>query len=504
MMNFRGPITMRLKNSFILFIVTLFLVSLYTCKSDKGTPELGAYPTAVGKIIVNKCAVPGCHDSRGSSVSAGLDLSTWETMFRGSDIGADLIPFRSDFSSVLSFVNTYPDLGLSLLPIMPYGKTALTRDEVLTLKNLINQGAPNENGFVKFSDNPLRKKIYLTNQGCDVVTVFDEASSIQMRYVSVGKTPAIESPHEIQVSPDGKYWYVLFNNGNFLQRFNTSDDSPAGEIDYPVSGNWNTMTISSDSKDVYVVDYSPSAWILHLDLVNMTVKELWGGSSNNIFISPHGSEINKTNDTVYITAQTGNFIYKIPVNNWTAYTLVSLQPGQAPVSTSSLDIHEMTWSPDHSKYFVTCQKSDEVRIVKTSNDSVLAVIKLNKDSFPQDLSISTTTNYLFVTCQEDTITKPGSRGSVAVIDYVNNSLVTQLFTGWQPNGISVDDAQKLVFVANRNLVKGGPAPHHTGYCGGRNGYVTFIDMNTLLLVRGANNNEKRTEVSVDPYSMTSR
>jgi hypothetical protein len=50
-------------------------------------------------------------------------------------------------------------------------------------------------------------------------------------------------------------------------------------------------------------------------------------------------------------------------------------------------------------------------------------------------------------------------------------------------------------IANRNVAAGGPAPHHATNCGGRNGYVTFIDMSIQQLIPG-----KRIEVAVDPYA----
>jgi hypothetical protein len=60
-----------------------------------------------------------------------------------------------------------------------------------------------------------------------------------------------------------------------------------------------------------------------------------------------------------------------------------------------------------------------------------------------------------------------------------------------------------VFVANRNQTTGGPAPHHSSNCGGKNGYITFIDMNTLELVPYGTS-FKKVEVSVDPYSIAVR
>jgi hypothetical protein len=59
-------------------------------------------------------------------------------------------------------------------------------------------------------------------------------------------------------------------------------------------------------------------------------------------------------------------------------------------------------------------------------------------------------------------------------------------------------------VANRNVTSDGPAPHHSNNCGGRNGYVTFIDMNTLTLLTTDEGEEKEIEVSVDPYSIATR
>ena len=94
---------------------------------------------------------------------------------------------------------------------------------------------------------------------------------------------------------------------------------------------------------------------------------------------------------------------------------------------------------------------------------------------------------------EDEITFPGKVGSVSVINYKTNTLVKSIYTGTQPHGIAVDDAKKLVYVANRNATTKGPAPHHTSLCGGRNGSVSVIDLNTLTLTN------KKIEVSVDPY-----
>jgi DNA-binding beta-propeller fold protein YncE len=96
---------------------------------------------------------------------------------------------------------------------------------------------------------------------------------------------------------------------------------------------------------------------------------------------------------------------------------------------------------------------------------------------------------------EDTATYPGQRGSVYVVNWQTNTLVGHVYSGYQPHGLVVDDDAGVVMIANRNVAAGGPAPHHATNCGGKNGYVTFIDMNTQQLVPG-----RRIEVAVDPYA----
>jgi DNA-binding beta-propeller fold protein YncE len=100
---------------------------------------------------------------------------------------------------------------------------------------------------------------------------------------------------------------------------------------------------------------------------------------------------------------------------------------------------------------------------------------------------------------EDDITFSGNVGSVSVIDYNNFISLKQINTGYQPHGIAVDDYKQQVYVINRNASQNGPAPHHTTDCGGRNGYLTIIDMNTLELVP-----DYKAELSVDPYYVTIR
>ena len=88
---------------------------------------------------------------------------------------------------------------------------------------------------------------------------------------------------------------------------------------------------------------------------------------------------------------------------------------------------------------------------------------------------------------------------MAIINYQSLSLVTLIYAGYQPHGLDIDDSKGLCYVANRNRSTAGPAPHHTSSCAGRNGYLTIIDLATLMLLP-----DYKTELSVDPYAVAVR
>ncbi|MBI3511013.1 MAG: YncE family protein [Bacteroidetes bacterium] len=491
----------------ILFICILFIAGLIIysgCRKDLPVIDVrdSKYPEKIGTIILTKCAVSGCHNTQSKDASAGLDLSTWDKLFEGSRSGAVCIPYSHDFSTLFLFTNTYDDLGGKSTPTMPLNADPLTHDEEVELRNWIDAGAPDANGFVKWSDNSHRKKYYVTQQGCDKVCSIDPESGLQMRYIDVGADAAVESPHLIKLSPDSQYWYCSFIAGRYLEKHRTSDDALVGRIllgptDSAAVGSWNTFAMTSDGHYAYVVDWSTNGRIARVDLQNMIWLQTYQGSG--LFTQPHGSFVSPDNNTLYVTTTSGNFIYKVDVSlpQLPSVNQVIIDGSPFPINTSSEDGHDITFSPDGTKYYITCQKSNKVRVMDAATDQLIATIPVGV--YPQEFAISTSTPYLYVTCQEDTATYPGMRGSVYVLNYQTNTFVASVYSGWQPHGIVVDDDQQRVIVANRNIFPGGPAPHHTTSCGGRNGYITEIDMSSNTLISGS-----KRELIADPYTCAYR
>jgi DNA-binding beta-propeller fold protein YncE len=466
------------------------LVLLAACDIQDDCPDYNGFPEEVGKIIITKCSTTGCHNDISKEAASGLSLESWNSLFQGSSNGnSAVIPYRSDLSFLSYFINTYDDLGPSVKPVMPVGGAPLTRDEVKVIMDWIDRGAPAANGYVKFND-PHIEKMFVINQGCDNVYMIDAASGLIMRAVDVGKNPSvIESPHYISTSRDDQYFYVCFYNGTILQRFRTSDGSFAGQAEIG-AGLWNTFAISEDNRYAFVIDWSLNGTIAVVDLRDMTMPIKYQGSG--LFKWPHGSAVK--GKWLYVTAQTGNFIYKIDITDIFSPDIyqIPLQPGETPNITSKYDPHQIHFSPDGKEYVVTCQKSNEVRFFDVADDKLIAKVSTGK--YPQHAHYSHSTNNLFVTCMEDDITYPGKIGSVSIIDYTTHTFVKSLFTGFQPHGSIIDDERNQVFILNRNVSAQGPAPHHASTCSGRNGYMIKIDMNTLNIIP-----DYKVELSVDPY-----
>jgi len=341
-------------------IYIAFILSLFSaCKKDVGKVNIGDYPNDIGKIINLKCATSGCHNEKSYKAAANLNLTTWATLFSGSSGGSAVIPFNSKFSFLCNFINTYADLGLINEPTMPLNQAALSREEVKKVMDWIDAGAPNINGEIMWADNPTRKKMYVVNQGCDVITIIDSETQLPMRYIEVGNKSGSDTPHSVRVSPDGQYWYVIFINNNIMQKYRCSDDSYMGDIPLTpkaagtnanIDGfDWNTMIISKDGKKAYCVSWVQSGRVAAVDLVN---RKLLHYLPNLNF--PHAVALSPGDDTLYVAAATGNYISEID----TAFTFkneYSVEPSQAVNYNSSLDIHEMILTPDGKNLIVTCQ-----------------------------------------------------------------------------------------------------------------------------------------------------
>ena len=479
-----------------------------SCKHTGPIPADGDanYPPEVARIVINKCATSGCHNAASYENAGGLRLDSWENMFAGGTNGAAVVPYSTDFSPLLYYINNDSSAGVVAEPRMPRDMPPLSKQEYNVIRDWIAAGAPSKKGEIPFaSDADTRQKIYLTMQACDQVAVIDAKSKLVMRYIPVGTSPTIEAPHCLRVSPDGKYAFVSFSTGSPFQKIETSTDKVVENI--PLSngsltpGSWNVFLISPDGTKVMISDWQGSGSTVHLDLLTMK-QRLY----NNVFKWPHGVASNPTFDTFYVVSQSGNALYKFDLDGFLPPTLISID-GTPPITGNdtgfvSRNPHEIVMSPDYSVYFITCEKSNEVRVMSRKNDSCVAAIPVGAK--PQEIAISKKNSYVFVTCMEDVPTKVANatfRGSVYVISCKPPYNVVKVINGnfSSPHGITVDDINNTFYFASINNAPGAPIPHHVSKCAGANGFYKIYDMATFQPA-----DKRRFEVLPFPYSADSR
>ena len=415
----------------------------FSCTKDVGKKDhlnFGNYPREIGNIVANSCAISGCHNAASYLAAGDYNLETWEKMFSGSSNGSPVIPFNSNFSSLCYFINTYPALGIQNKPTMPLNGVALSYQDVKTIKDWINKGAPDINGAIKWADNPKRKKFYAVNQGCDVVTVFDADTQLPMRFIEVGNKPGADTPHQLRVSEDGNFWYVIFINNNIMQKYRCSDDSYVGDIPLtPLAAgtgpedlaDWNTFIISKDGKRAYCSSLSPSGRVSAVDVEKMKLVAYSGVLSN-----PHGIALNAEETKVYVGAQENNYITVLDTG-FTEAKKIFLDN-----SSSSNDLikpHDLLLSANKTELLITCQKSNDVRILNLSTELITAIIPTGV--LPQEIIYSETLKQYYVSCTEDNITFPGFTGVVTRIDALGYA-TKNIQCGFQPHGIAVDETKK--------------------------------------------------------------
>lgn len=479
-----------------LYIVLGLGLFTVACKHEKNvqpnnTIVTNNFPDDVAAILVNRCATSGCHNEASYTGAGGLLLDSWTHLFEGGNNGAVVIPYSPENSSLLYFVNTDAALGATATPTMPYNETPLSKQEYLLLRDWITQGAPDKNGNIPFAENAAtRQKIYVTQQGCDLVGVIDAEQKVMMRYIKVGKQYESEQPNNIIMSQDGRYAYVSFWGAGLIQKINTDLDSIVAEVELP-RGYIKAIQLSSDGSKLIACNWYDHK-LLMIDASVMQVSADLGSGLQ--FLSSFSAT---ADGGFYATSGFGNIIYKINVDGSYRKIIVDDNPETNVSAVGTPDPYKVIVHSAADKYFVSCANSNEVRFFKASTDELLATVKVG--GTPQEIVFSESKPYLFVSCMNDTNSSLDV-GSVYVVNYETYSVEQRIADKFfQPHGIALNEKDGILFVFSRNDDKNGPPPHHSGPCSGRNGFYQMYNIATLQRY-----NNRRYEVSVDPYNAATR
>ena len=84
---------------------SILLVLFGSCTWDKikSGDYYKGYPTEIGEIMIHRCATTGCHNEKSSYAAGGLELTSWDKLFEGTEDNAAVVPSYVAAKCVHSF-----------------------------------------------------------------------------------------------------------------------------------------------------------------------------------------------------------------------------------------------------------------------------------------------------------------------------------------------------------------------------------------------------------------
>jgi YVTN family beta-propeller protein len=224
-------------------------------------------------------------------------------------------------------------------------------------------------------------KVYVANEGADTVSVIDTTSFKTLASVRVGRMP-----HNVQVSPDGKFAWVT-NNGEPGQ---TTDASVHKGM---AQGAHEAM---AQLGAVWVIDTSTNAVVAQVAV---------GMHPAHVVVSPDGR-------FAYVTNGGDNTVIVIDTSSRSLVATISV--GQFP--------HGLRVSPDGKEVYVANLKGSTVSIIDTANQKEVAKVPAGKG--PAQTGFTPDGRFAFVSLSQE--------NAVAVIEPVTRKVVRKVAVGAGP------------------------------------------------------------------------
>jgi YVTN family beta-propeller protein len=437
---------------------------------DDGLPE-GPYSRPVQRIFNQSCATAGCHGA--GETPSGLELTSWETVIAGSRYGEVVIPFRPEESHLLDHL-----LGIAE-PRMPLSRDPLPDEQIATIRVWIEEGARNDAGEIPYATSA--RKIYVTNQAGDKISVIDTDAQVVSRIIDVGVLDGVDSPHNVHVDRQNRYWYVSLINSARLLQFDARTDELVRTLSVGESPA-NPCT-SPDGSEVYVTNWNPTNATLHV-IDTETLTEKYSLRFPAPFgVLPHGLAVTQDGSTLYTTHEGGGSVFRIRLGQTAAEAEVLFVSLGEPAA----ELHPLQVVLDAEEQFlyVTCNGTGEVRVVSTETLEVVKTIQVQGRPWLATLA----PGGLIYVCN-------WGKDAVDIIDTQTQELVTSLTNSGEhpvfarPHGVAITGDGRFAFVSNENT-NGGIPQHHPTQGGGDKGHVSIIDLATNHVV-------KVLEVEEDP------
>jgi YVTN family beta-propeller protein len=479
---------MTLRRGLLLGLTGTLLLVYLACERDYGLlPEQDydsieeiVYSRHVQPLFNRKCATSGCHDA--ATAAEGFAMDSWESVMRGSEHGAMVIPFRPEKSHLIFHVNTDTTVAPVAAPRMP-PDAPLSRSEVNFLMRWIREGAKNDAGQVPFAQ-PRAGKVYVTCQADDEVAVIDVESNLVMRMVSVGAldnrvTPP-EGPHNIVVDRQRQFYYVNMIVSNEIWKYRVRDDAFVAKLSLGDRASPAQVALSTDGTLGYVSNFDLTGANRGIQIFDTQNMRLLGRVTDARIWAAHGVTVTHAGTTLWTANQQSDNIGILDLRDPSGFEILKVDPSvpDLPISAPRFGPYQIVFSPDDRFAYVTCRFSNDVRVFATETRNLIATIRVGTN--PLILEISPDGQYVYV-ANRGTGTSPSRSVSV-----IHTGTYTELAripdVGVEPHGVAVSRTGRYIYVSCEN-VSAPDAPHHPVAGLKTPGIVAVIDALTYRVVK---------------------
>ncbi len=434
-----------------------FVLSAYFLTGCSETPVESNTGTSfsgdVLPVFEQSCNYSGCHNS--VDKQSGIDLTSWNSiMVNGSNFGAEIIPYNSKWSHLLQHINVDTNLAPVASPLMPKALPPysngipLSVDKVKLIMKWIDEGAKNDYGKVAYEN--IRNKAFITNQASDFVAVVDLDNFFLTRFVRTGESASsLASPHNVAVDNDGRFFYVTLIAEGFIEKFDAMTYEKLGRLQIVTAP--GHVIISPDGAIGYVTNYNVNGterFVRSFRTSDMTVLNTISDITMN---ATHGGRITSDGNYLITVSELGEYIQVIRTSDDQVEQSIPIDPIVPPTGngTGLFRPIAVSISPDDNYAFITCDKSNDVRVLDMNTRTITATISVGL--FPIQSECTPDGKWLYVANRNS--------NSVTVID-INTFTVAMTIpnVGAQPHGVAVTSDGKYVFVTCES--RSGTYVHH--------------------------------------------
>lgn len=459
----------------------LILAGCFTQQNEVLQPPLtrgsGIYTATIQPIFDKNCGGSSCHGGGTAGFAAGLDLTSYEGLMRGSRFGAVVIPGHVFMSHLVQTINRR---DTTLSPIssvqMPAGRNPLSADEVQTLVQWIRAGARNDEGEMPFPEPRPLGKVFFSSQSVDLVGVLDRSTNLVMRYVTVGHelpfNQVPESPHNVQIDDQGTFYYVTLIRGNKLKKYDASTNQLMGEVAVGVSP--AHVVVTADGSKAYVTNFDLTVGRVYaVNTASMTVARII--TAGSLMRATHGARLSHDGRYLYVGSNGTDLIHVIDTRNDSVVANLPVVPDVPPFGSFVYKPYQIAVRDDDRFLYVTLNGRGLVSVIERVGDSFIWRDTIRVGTRPLQCEVTRDMRYLYV-CNQ------GS-ASVSVIDAQLHRLHTTIVSvGQQPHGIDISEDSRTVYVTCENLQTPEP-PHHPIAGSTAPGFLVLIDVGTQSVIK---------------------